>query len=373
MLGLVDYGSSSEEEPQVGKCEEAKKAAPAARAPPRVGSKAEKKKKKRKLAATLFLPEAVQQALARGDTLQDSSDESESEDLPKPFFKGKHAGKKDLLAMLPQPKAENLEAETVEAVRSSLSLSERIQKHHRGYQCNGKDDEDEDAVAANATATCGRERVEEEDGDYADSILSSVRHQIENSVVSAVPPLVTSRIGAIPSSVLVSAPVVATQAPHAVAHPYSAAAQYRAYAMQAAAMRNTAHPDNPSAGEEPWELQGSGRKRARDIDRMLAQGDMSALEGRSVSVLRAADPATFNPMQDPSMSGGRENERTVTALQYNASTGTTEYVKSANRTQRQKHHINSLASQALSMEQEILDKKNAGKQTRAQCAAKYGW
>ncbi len=101
-------------------------------------------------------------------------------------------------------------------------------------------------------------------------------------------------------------------------------------------------------------------KPKRNLDRMLASGNLQALEQQTgvnvqVTNLQGYDTSNFD----------------ITSFDSRQNPGATK--AEGTKLQRRKHQINTLAAQANAMERELLDNAGRGKLTKAQTQAKYGW
>jgi len=348
---IADYNSSNETEGSNS---------------PKESSLQKNTKLAKKLKSILFLPAEIQDALARDDSESDSENENK--------FRIKFGNKNDLLSILPTAKKTDHKNEFIKSFKTSVTSKEIKQNTQK---LNGK-----------KVLLPHREEIDEQNEPTDIASIENVKREIEKRMNDKKPLFKLSS-----DKIKLNNVSVATK--HSIAtnkcQNYEESAENSQFmavesvescgyaATAATTLQNDLSESNAGFNEFGIESTKSQRRNIRNVERMLLSGSISeeALNFGSIPVTNytAKDPSDFNPYAEGAATNIARGVpiSDVHTQMYNPATGETEIVRSVSRGAKRKHHINSLASEAVSRELELMEKRGAALRSKAQTNAKYGW
>eukprot|EP01041_Mallomonas_annulata_P003733 gene3733-7416_t len=380
MLGLVDYGSSDDEEMPIADSGKATLAPP-----PNLVSQSDKEhslpiksgqsfskvsqqrksttKRSKKLDVS-FLPVEIQKALARGTQANDSDSD---DDGSISINKSSSSISGNLLAMLPQPKitqGQNINVtleqlasrEPKEILRNSKSTEAVYSSSHQLDQDNSDDDENDNSHHYDGIAH-STPRL-----NYAQTV--TVPKELTNTFIS--------------TRTITSAPDVSCPgAPRETYPPQSSTTrlppptivQIQNQTIQNTTTYNQIQSKMRAEISAPAQRGKTSRKRDRDIEQELLQGNISAVEEALPCVQLQANVEPWNPY----LYGEQQKREAQLTSAFNfGQNGKDQMISQPTKLQNKRHQINSLAFNAAQIELELLDAKGARMKTKSETQAKYG-
>ena len=386
MDNLAAYGSSSDEEEGstfqgASTIVQLATAAPPPKAPPL----ADEKKttggssnshitggKKKKILDVSFLPQEIQDALARGNNLSDSdSDDGKPFRTPKivTMSTAKIASSKALLDQLPKPLHSD-----------SPPIKLQVQSMLLGATSDSSNDVTARGVTADSddkTKTSPYQFSNQPPIYNAPSQDSSSSISGLGRVINTAPAVSTSAQsrGAAPSVAdaegLYSAPSSsASKSRDDLTNPYLKH-NFTASSLERVSRDQTDFEQNSiySGGLAKESINNkNSRKREREIQQQLLNGNVSVVEkSKLIDVVssRGWDSSKYNHQQ--------EREAEIQSMFSFGQNAGEKMIAQPSKNQHRKHQINSLAMQAAQVEMEMLDAKGARIRAKSETQAKYGW
>jgi hypothetical protein len=337
-----------------------------------------KKNKKRKKLDISFLPENIQAALARGDTISDS--DSDHEETPVSSARGtqsEYSSVNELLLKLPKPKNASTSTEFGKTLTKPIPS---IPKTERPIASPPPE------IKATASVPHSHES-DESDSDSDDVVISSTVDSSSSKASLSLPSVSSSSSNILPPPLIAlpsfdysplpinTVQYTPTYLPYAPPPPpLSLSSPFPSSTPSAPSVASLSQHQTKKSNSKSNNF----RKRDREIESSLLRGDTSFLDSNDFTEKSANEPQFIDVQHSHEWNAEyyydqQKRQQELQSIFNFKQNGGDKMLAQPTKLQNKRHQINSLVMSAAESEFEMLEAKGRQMKTKYETQSKYGW